>query len=311
MTDTQRTSGLVLVATADDWIGRSVATVLEAEGYTVARTGSGRQGLDLARRLNPDAILVEDSLSDVSGSEVCRALRDDPLFDHATPLFLTAHAPVAHAVRTRAYQSGAWEYCSQPIDAEALLLKLRTFTRARRELHQARAELVIDPITGLYSEIGLNHWAAHLGALASRRHEPFACVAVMPESLDDRAADGDEPSPEVLNYLADVCRTHSRRSDVIGYLGKWQFVILAPGTDSLGVMGFVARLREVLGKSLTPPAAGRFTSSLHAGYCAVHDFAATALEPTELLRRAETALRHARASAERDGVFSFDELPVS
>jgi CheY-like chemotaxis protein len=311
MTETQRTSGLVLVATADDWIGRSVATVLEADGYSVVRTASGRQALDLARRMNPDALLVGDSLPDVSGTEVCRALRDDPLFDHATPIFLTAHAPVAHAVRSRAYLAGAWDYCSQPIDAESLLCKLRTFTRARRELTQARSELVIDPTTGLYSEIGLQHWAEHLGALAGRRHEPFACVAVMPDSAEDRAGDDDEPSPEVLNYLADVCRTHSRRSDVIGYLGKWQFAILAPATDSLGVMGFVARLREVLGKSLTPPAAGRFTSSLHAGYCAVQDYAAAALEPTEILRRAEAALRHARSSAERDGVFSFDELPVN
>ena len=311
MTESQSTSGLVLVATANDWVGRSVATVLEAEGYTVARTASGRQALDLARRIGPDAILVEEALPDLSGSDVCGTLRDDPLFDHAVPLFLTAYGPVAHSVRTRALQCGAWEYLSQPIAVETFLLKLATFTRARRELKHARSELVIDPVTGLYSELGLQHWAEHLGALAGRRHEPFACVAVVPESAAEQAAADNEPSPEMLNYLADVCRSHSRRSDVIGYLGKWQFVIIAPGTDSLGAMGFVARLREVLGKSLTPPAAGHFMSSLHAGYCAVHDFAAAALEPAEFLRRAEAALRHARTSAEQDGVFSFDELPIS
>lgn len=310
MTESQSTSGLVLVATANDWIGRSVATVLEAEGYTIARTGSGQQALDLARRISPDAILVEESLPDLPGSDVCGTLRDDPLFDHAVPLFLTAYGPVAHSVRTRALQCGAWEYLSQPIAVETFLLKLATFTRARRELNRAKSELVIDPVTGLYSELGLQHWAAHLGALAGRRHEAFACVAVTPESAADQS-EADEPSPEMLNYLADVCRSHSRRSDVIGYLGKWQFVILAPETDSLGVMGFVARLREVLGKSLTPPTAGRFMSSLHAGYCAVHDFAAASLEPAEFLRRAELALHHARTSAEQDGVFSFDELPIS
>jgi CheY-like chemotaxis protein len=312
MTELHSMPKLVLVATHDDWIGRSVASVLERDGYTVLRTDGGRRALELARRVNPDAILMEDALGDISGSEVCRALRDDPLFDHATPVFITAAAPVAHVVRRTAYQAGAWEYLSQPLDVEALLGKLRTFTRARRELAQARTELFIDPITGLYSTFGLQHWAQHLGALASRRHEPFACVAVMPDaSVEDRASPSGEPAPEVLNYLADVCRAHSRRSDIIGYMGQWQFLILAPETDSSGVMGFVGRLRTVLGKSLASTTPRPFSAPLLAGYCAVHDFATATLEPEELLRRAETALDYARGVGQQDGAFSFDELPVS
>jgi len=303
-------SELVLVA-ADDWMGRSMASVLESEGYNVVRTDAGRGALDLARRINPDAILVEESLPDVSGSEVCRALRDDPLFDHAIPIFITASAPVAHSVRGRAYVAGAWDYCSQPIDVEALLWKLQTFTRARRALKAARSDLVIDQATGLYSALGLRYWAEHLCALASRRHEALACVAVMPDRAEDSSATDGEPSTEVLNYLADVCRAHSRRSDIIGYLGQWRLAILAPGTDALGVMGFVARLREALGKSMTQASGDRFTFPLHAGYCAVHDFAAAAIAPAELLRRAEAALGHALRAGEWDVVFSFDELPVS
>ena len=312
MSDAYTIPKLVLVATHDDWIGRSVASVLERDGYTVMRTDTGRRALELARRVNPDAILLEDALGDIAGSEVCRALRDDPLFDHATPIFITAGAPVAHVVRRTAYLAGAWEYLSQPLDVEALLGKLRTFTRARRELVQARTELFVDPVTGLYSIFGMQHWAQHLGALATRRHEPFAAVAVMPDaSKDDRASPSGEPAPEVLNYLADVCRAHSRKSDVIGYLGQWQFMILAPETDATGVMGFVDRLRMVLGKSLAPTTPNQFSAPLLAGYCAVHDFAATNLEPSELLRRAETALGHARGSGQMEGAFNFDELPIS
>jgi DNA-binding response OmpR family regulator len=311
MLDPQPSSQLVLVATTDDWIGRSVAIVLESDGYTVLRTESGRRALELSRQANLDAILLEDSLKDISGSEVCRALRDDPLFDHAIPIFMTAPAPVAHVVRSKAYLSGAWDYCSQPLDADALCSKLRTFTRARRELQDLRAELLIDPLTGLYTSAGLQSWATHLSAMATRRHEPFACVAVMPEpTAVNGTPSRSEPSREILAYLGNVCREHARRSDVIGYLGNWQFGILAPATDASGVEGLVARLRNVLSNSWSTAGRDRFTTPLHAGYCAVQDFAASDIDPPELLRRAELALNHAR-DAGRLGAFSFDELPLS
>ena len=312
MTDSPMIPQVVLVATHDDWIGRSVASVLEREGYTVLRTDAGRRALEIARRVSPDALLLDDGLADISGLEVCRALRDDPLFDHAIPIFITSAAPVAHVVRRGAYRSGAWDYCSQPLDVEAFLPKLRTFTRGRRDVMKARSELLVDPITGLYSALGLNQLGEHLGALATRRHAPFACVAVMPNAgLLHGASPSDEPSPEVLHYLADVCREHSRRSDVVGYLGKWQFVILAPETDALGVIGLVARLRTALGKSFPPAAPDRSGAPLHAGYWAVRDFSESSLEPDELLRRAGVALGHARGSGQMEGAFNFDELPVS
>ena len=225
---------------------------------------------------------------------------------------MTTSAPVAHVVRRGAYRSGAWDYCSHPLDVEALVAKLRTFTRARREVVQARSELLVDPVTRLYSALGLHQLAEHLGALAIRRHAPFACVAVMPNAgLPDGAWRSDEPSPEVLTYIAGICRGHSRRSDVVGYVGKWQFVILAPETDALGVIGLVARLRAALGKAFLPSAPGRSAAPLHAGYWAVPDFAETSLAPGELLRRAGAALGYARGSGQLEGAFNFDELPIS
>lgn len=138
MLESEKPHPLVLIATADEWTGRSVAAVLESDGYTVVRTSSGRGALELSRHANVDAILLEDSLDDIAATEVCRELHDDPLFDHAIPIFITAPSPVPHIVRSKAYLAGAWDYCSQPLDAGALCSKLRTFTRARRELMDLR-----------------------------------------------------------------------------------------------------------------------------------------------------------------------------
>jgi len=46
--------------------------VLKATGYTVLSTGLGREGIDLVARAKPDLVLLDVSLPDIDGFEVCR-----------------------------------------------------------------------------------------------------------------------------------------------------------------------------------------------------------------------------------------------
>src|SRR6476619_2649826 len=235
---------LVLIASHGEWVGRSVESVLELNGYTVLRVAGGRRALDLARRVNPDAVLLDDTLSEMGGVEVCRALRDDPLWDHSIPIFVTSPAPASNRVRLAAYEAGAWDFCSQPLDVETLLLKLSTYVRARRRLEDVQASSLIDPLTGLYSMFGLQQWAEQLGARASRNHEPLACLAVTSNAV----ASG-KPASTELTYMADICRAQSRKSDIVGYVGESRFAILAPDTDESGARQFVDRLQRAVSRT--------------------------------------------------------------
>src|SRR5260221_4833326 len=148
---------LVLIASHGEWVGRSVESVLELNGFTVLRVAGGRRALDLARRVNPDALLLDDTLTEMGGVEVCRALRDDPLFDHSIPIFVTSPAPASNRLRLTAYEAGAWDFCSQPLDVEALLLKLNTYLRAGRGRRDLQASSLIHPLTPLSTASGLPH----------------------------------------------------------------------------------------------------------------------------------------------------------
>jgi PleD family two-component response regulator len=257
----------------------------------------------------------------MGGIEVCRALRDDPLFDHSTPIIVTSAGPAAHRASTAAYAAGAWEYCSQPIDVEALMLKLATFVRASRDVREARTSALLDPSTGLYSAKGLEHWARQLGARAIRNREPIACVAVRPQTAPDARllASGEYASEEVtrdmlahgaLAEVMDLCREESRRSDVIGYLGDSRLAILAPDTDAVGAQRFVGRLARALetGMSGGGDKGRRTVGSLYAGYCAIDDLSSAGIEPVELLRRAELALAHSSAPLLERAATNFDDL---
>lgn len=308
MAQSQSRPVLVLIASHGEWIGRSVESVLESNGYTVVRVDNGRRALDLARRTEPDALILDAELSEMGGIDVCRALMVDPLFDPSVPIFITAPAPASNRVRAAAYEAGAWDFCSQPLDVETLLLKLQTFLRARRRSEESRAASLLDSMTGLYSERGLEHWATQLGARAFRNHEPFACVAVTPSSTQSLSASG--PMSATLNYLADLCRTQSRKSDVVGYVGDGRFAILAPDTDDAGARQFIGRLQRALETESAATGAG-MPNAFHAGFYAVSDLSAAGVDPTEVVRRAESALEHARDNGLQGQPLSFDDLPVN
>lgn len=291
---------LLLISSDAEWLGRSLESVLEMNGYTVVRAQGGRRTLELARRLRPDALILDETLTEMSGVDVCKALRDDPLFDHSSPVIITSAARHADHVRTRAYDAGAWEYCTQPIDVDTLVLKLRNFVRGKRDLEEARQKMFVDPMTGLFSMTGLERWGETLGALARRQHEALACVAVQPAS----GAPHQSPHSVVITRMADLCRTSSRRSDVVGYLGDSRFAILAPDTNRSGVEGLVERLRTAIRDEGST--SGPWDVSV--GYAAVEDFASAKLSAQELIQRAETALAQAYML---NSTMSFDDLPVN
>ena len=305
MVASHKRNELVLIASDGEWFARSLESVLELNGYAVQRSMGGSKAIEAAHEFHPDAILLDDAQSDLSTVGVCRSLRDDPSFDHSTPIVITSSAPSAHRGRTDAFAAGAWDYCGQPLDIEALLLKLATFIRARREMLMAQA--LTDPVTGLYSPLGLEQWAKKLGAMALRKHESLACVAVAPtQTVADRVLRSDDGEEESISELAEICQAQARRSDVVGYLGQSRFAILAPDTDAPGAQKLIARLREALSER----AHGDSGSFLRAGYCAV-SIASAAVNPSELMRRAEAALQYAEISGSAERSFSFDELPAT
>lgn len=305
MTESQSQAALVLIASGGEWVGRSLENVLESNGYTVLRVESGRRALEIARRTNPDAVLLDDSLPDIGAVDVCRALRDDPLFNHSTPIIITAAAQHASRVRAAAYAAGAWDYCTLPVDVETLLAKLGTFVRARHEIETVRSKALFDRLTGLYTEYGLQHWVEQLGARALRKREAIACVVVAPEVTDMYGAPQTaEQSTEALAEITDVCRAQARRSDILGYLGGSRVAILAPDTDVAGVQRLIDRLQQAMGGGSAKTGSGQRSPSLRAGYYAVSNLAAANIIPSELVRRAETAL----ASVPRGG---FDSIAVN
>jgi diguanylate cyclase (GGDEF)-like protein len=301
---------IVLLANDQEWSARSLESVLGPHGFASVRAYTGRQALELARRTQPDVIIVDAGMPDMSGFELCQRIRDDLEFPASTPIVITTAGPAARTERLEAYRAGAWEFLSLPVDADALILKLTVFVRARREIDRSREDSLLDAATGLYNVRGLTRRAREMGADATRRHSPLSCVAIAATLAGEiELSDSDELEPRVAEQLGDICRRTARSSDAVGRLGRAEFAIIAPATDRDGALSLAERLRETVEASSFSIGDVTRRYKVRAGYCAVPDLAKSSVDAVEVLLRAATALRHVRTSSTPRAISAYEDVP--
>jgi PleD family two-component response regulator len=301
-------AALLLIATESDWAGRSLESVLMVHGYAVLRTQNGRDALGLAHRTRPDAVILDQNLREIGGIEVCRMLRDDPLFDAGTPVVVIAASPASHAERAAAYAAGAWTFCTQPLDPDILVLELATFLRAKRAIEAARQSSLVDSATGLLNAPGFERWAETMTARAVRRREPLSCVVLTPpERSADTKSTGEE---DIIATFIEQSRAHMRQSDIVGVTPDGNLALLAPDTDGNGALGLIQRLRKALDAVEASLPSGRASSEFRAGYFALDQFGEGTPSASEILNRASRAVDFA-GRAPGNLAVGYNQLPLN
>jgi two-component system cell cycle response regulator DivK len=99
--------------------------LLQAHGYHVIGTRSGIETLDLARKHQPNLILMDIQLPEVSGLEVTKWLKDDPELKKIPVVAVTAFAMKGDEERIR--EGGCEAYLSKPISVGKFLETVRHF----------------------------------------------------------------------------------------------------------------------------------------------------------------------------------------
>lgn len=96
---------------------------LTKQGFDVVVANSGVAGFDAARRLNPDAIILDIRLPDADGLDICQSLADSDQTSHI-PVIIVSGCERPNMVRL-ARQAGSRYYVRKPYDPNALLLLIQ------------------------------------------------------------------------------------------------------------------------------------------------------------------------------------------
>ena len=128
-----RTVHELLFIEDDDHIRLALTLALEDEGYTVREAPTGRAGLEAFQMREPELVLLDLRLPDLSGFEVCRAIRATSI---VPIIIVTAQTDTYDLVA--GLEAGADDYVTKPVIAKELAARIRALLR-RVQLHEAPA----------------------------------------------------------------------------------------------------------------------------------------------------------------------------
>lgn len=107
--------GIVLVIDDDLLVRELLKSNLTRLGYSVAVAATGEEGLKLANKLRPDAILLDVKMPEMDGWRVLSALKSDALLSDI-PIIMTSVAEE----RNKGFALGATDYLVKPVSREQL-----------------------------------------------------------------------------------------------------------------------------------------------------------------------------------------------
>ena len=119
----------ILVVEDDPVILETVVYNLEAEGYEVDTASDGTAGLETARKLRPDIVLLDIMLPNMSGLDVCRLLKDE--LDQSV-ILMTARDTEIDVLN--GFDCGADDYITKPFSMRLMRARVSALLRRSTKL---------------------------------------------------------------------------------------------------------------------------------------------------------------------------------
>ena len=101
----------------------------ESKGYQVSTANNGFDAIKIAKKQNPDLILLDVMMPKLDGIETCIKLREIPKFAETIIIFLTARGEDFSEVA--GFEAGADDYITKPIRPKAILARVKAILKRR------------------------------------------------------------------------------------------------------------------------------------------------------------------------------------
>jgi two-component system, OmpR family, KDP operon response regulator KdpE len=127
----------ILVIDDEPQIQRALKTILSARHFRVSLAGCGEDGLALAAAQPPDVIILDMSLPDMDGTQVCAQLRE---WTQVPIIILSVRD--GELDKVAALDKGADDYLTKPFSVEELLARIRVALRHSAQTQSPRRTVI-------------------------------------------------------------------------------------------------------------------------------------------------------------------------
>ena len=163
---------LILVVEDEAALATMLRYNLEKQGFRVEEATDGQEALTRIAETQPDLVLLDWMLPQMSGLEVCRQIRRHSATRDLPVIMVTARAEDQDAVR--GLNTGADDYITKPFSIDALLARMRALLRRSNALPVKGQLAFHDIMMDLTAHrVQRNGRAVHLGPTEFRLLEYF------------------------------------------------------------------------------------------------------------------------------------------
>ena len=123
----------ILIVDDEPNICHAIERVLQLDEYQTQTANSGKEAMAKIKSCRPDLILLDITMPEMNGLEVCRALREDE-FSTTIPIIMVT-AKYEEEIIAAALESGADDYIIKPFESKELQEQIRhTLSRLQQGL---------------------------------------------------------------------------------------------------------------------------------------------------------------------------------
>jgi len=106
--------------------------LLKKDGFEVYSADNGKKGIELAKKMVPDLIILDVMMPEMDGVETCIKLREIEGLDQTIITFLTARAEDYSHIA--GLEAGADDYIYKPIKPRLLVARIKTLLKRKRDV---------------------------------------------------------------------------------------------------------------------------------------------------------------------------------
>lgn len=214
--------------------------------YQIFMATRGEQALAVCASKQPDLVLLDVEMPDLSGFEVCERLRADPLTRDIPVIFVTAHRD--EVSETRGLEAGAVDFISKPFNPNIVRARVKTQLTLKAQADLLRSWAYLDGLTGIFNRRHFDEKLRTEWERALREKTPLSVMMVDVDFFkryNDRY--GHQAGDDVLRQVARCIQGSLKRpADMAARYGGEEFVCLLPNTGLEGAM----QLAHVMGQAV-------------------------------------------------------------
>jgi two-component system cell cycle response regulator len=238
----------ILVAEDSPLCRKLLENVLANQPCELHFVSNGREALDAFAQFQPDIIITDSTMPEVSGTELCRQIRKNPSL-RTYIILVTQNAKKEEVVE--GLDAGADDYVTKPFDEGELLARIRvgcrTVQMAREiELQTALLEKAArtDHLTGLPNRLAVEEFAVkQLAAAIRHKFNLWVIVTDLDKFKLVNDTYGHFAGDEAIKRFAGILRSNTRSSDMCGRLGGDEFLLVMSHGNKKAIVQTIERLR--------------------------------------------------------------------